>query len=166
MASDPTGFAGAIKELPESGLSSRQQRVAAAIAMVKNGHTQRDASEATGIPKTTLYRALRGIGTIRDQGKQDEAATRAILEASQAISLKASEVVMEGLDDPNVKLGDAVKAFGVAVDKIHAFGQTPSSQGDGVAALLQGILDQADVTITKRAPERDAVDVTPSESGE
>ena len=162
MSKDPTGFETALATIPEGQLSERQHRLATAISMVREGKSQREAARACGVAKSTLYDALHRSGTGRENSTSAE--LQVVHDLSHDIATIAGEAVRDSLsnDLEEWKPGELVKAYGVAVDKIVALHRTEKPTETGVSALAE-LLKQADVTITKRPADADAIDVEAAE---
>jgi len=157
---DPTGYDVALVPQPVA-LSERQQRIAAGMAMVRDGMSLRKASAAARVPRATLHGYMQGVSKL---GRQEEhGRLEQVTDYSYDISLIASEAIIESLSErPHEwKPGDLNRAYGTATDKIIALRNAPASQtAPGISALAQ-LLEGADVTITKRDPAKHAIDVTP-----
>ena len=150
---DASGYGAAIEAIPTDALSSRQQRIAAAVALVRTeGRTVSHASRATGIPRPTIYRHLEGVASIADTSKGDREAHRRILDASQAIAIRAADNVLDALESGDMKPADASRAFGIAVDKTLALSQTRAESGRGISALAELLAGGGSVTIEATAP--------------
>jgi len=164
---DTSGYSDAIAEIPKKQLSTREQLIAAGIAMVKvDGFSILQASKKTGIPYTTLSRHVRGITTTVSNNV--EAAREDLLETAYAVANGAASHLHARLDDEDHewKDGDLAKVYGIATDKferLHNAGGTPTS---GVAALIDVLTKEHSVTLTKRDPAQDAIDVTASDTDE
>ena len=151
---DASGYSAAIEAIPTEALSGRQQRIAAAVALVRTeGRTVRHASRATGIPRPTIYRHLDGVSSIADTSKGDREAHRRSLDASQAIAIRAADSVLDALESGDMKPADASRAFGIAVDKTLALSQTRAESGRGISALAELLAGGGSVTIEATAPE-------------
>ena len=156
---DPRGYAQTLATIPSDALSTRQQRVAAAVALVRvEGRTVSQASRETGIPRPTIYRHLDGVSSIADTSKGDQAAHRRILDASQAIAIRAGDAVLDAIEDGGMRPGDLIKAYGVATDKTIALGAQRSEGERGVSALAELLSGGGSVTIQAPTPEERAVE--------
>jgi len=158
---DPTGYDVALANIQPGALSERQQRVASAMAMVRDGETIKHSASLARIPQSTLWGYLNGkskLGTEAEHGRLEE-----VTEHSYDISRMAAEAIKESLSDrpADWRPGDLVKAYGVATDKIIAIRNAPASQTAPGISALAALLEGADVTITKRDPAKHAIDVTP-----
>lgn len=161
MSQDTTGYKTAIAKIPQGQLSERQLRIAAALAMVREGKAVRTAAREAHVPLSTLQRYVqKGLEAGRQQ--EQEVRTAELLDASFDIANMASEAILESLstDREAWKPGELVKAYGVATDKTAVLSTQRTSADPGISALAK-LLESADVTITKRDASQDAIDVTP-----
>lgn len=159
---DPTGFDAALATIQPGQLSERQQRIAAGVALMREqGMNSRKAAAVVGVPHATLYRYHRdGVSVKQETGIERD--TEDIAEASADIALIAAEAIRESLvqHPEDWKPMDLVKAYGVATDKIIALGQKGAAPVVGIRDLFAGLLGQAEVTLKRRDPLEDAVDVS------
>jgi len=158
---DNSGYEAAIAEIPKGQLSEREQRIAAGIAMVKvDGFSILQASKKTGIPYTTLSRHVRGITTTVSNNV--EAAREDLLETAYAVASGAAAHIQARLDDENHewKDGDLAKVYGIATDKFDRLQNAGGMPTSGVAALIDVLTKEHDLTLSKRDPATDAIDVT------
>lgn len=161
MSQDTTGYKTAIAKIPQGQLSERQMRIAAAVAMVRDGSSVEGAARSARIPRTTLRRYIDRAADVAST-KEQETRTADLLDASFDIANMASEAILESLstDREAWKPGELVKAYGVATDKTAVLSTQRTSADPGISALAK-LLESADVTITKRDASQDAIDVTP-----
>lgn len=165
-SSDPDGILGALAEIPKGQLSERQARLAAALAMIDGGSSIHAASKACELPYSTLYKQARGLAR-SDRETAFEVGESALVDAQLTIASRASEIVLERLDDTQnpMRDGDIIKAMGVATDKVaikRQWSRADSNQNEreGISALAR-ILQGHTVTIEPTDPSTQAVDVTP-----
>jgi len=87
--------------------------------------------------------------------------TEDIAEASADIALLAAEAIRDSLVNhiEDWKPMDLVKAYGVATDKIIALGQKSAAPVIGIRELFQGLLGESEITLRKRDPAADALEV-------
>ena len=157
---DTTGFDAVLAAIPKGQLSERQQRIAAGMAMVREGRSYRTASMACGIPISTLHHYVSGSSSLeREQGF--ERPLKDVNEQSFDIAQLAGEAIVESLtkDRDAWKPGDLVKAYGVAVDKINAMSGQSAAVPNGIAEALGKLLDKGDVTLRRHRPGDDALEV-------
>jgi hypothetical protein len=161
MAIDPTGYTDAIATIPEGQLSERQQRIAAGLAMIRDGTSIKRASEIAKVPLSTLWNYHHKGRSIAERETKADYNVAAVTEMSVDISLMAAERVRDRLaDDPDSWSNmDLVKAYGVATDKLIAIGaRNPSSGDDGISELSK-LLRSSKVTIEPKADGHSAIDV-------
>jgi hypothetical protein len=139
-------------------------RIAAAVAMVREGQTIRRAAQAARVPKSTLHTYLHRSP---EDGHVQEQETRvgALLDASYDIAGLAAESIRDSMiDNPDDwKPADLVRAYAASADRTIALTRPAQSTSPGVSALAQ-LLEAGDLTLTKRDTSRDAIDVTPEPS--
>ena len=164
----------AIANVPSEQLSARHTRIAAALSLIQTqGYSINKAAKTARVPYSTLCRYHHGISKVGDDcAKQTE---NAIVHASAEMAMIATERITDRLldDDHEWKDADLVKVQTAGVQAVALKRQwsKPNQDGDakqGISALAQ-LLQGADVTLTKRKPDADAIDVTPepdSEPGE
>src|SRR5678815_4355441 len=99
MAIDPTGYTAALATIQPGQLSERQQRIAAGLAMIRDGKSIRSASKATMIPWSTLDRYHRGLSTVGSNDAGAELHIDGISNAAADIALMASQAVLESMRD-------------------------------------------------------------------
>lgn len=158
---DPTGIDAALAAIQPGALSERQQRIAAGVALMRDqGLNSRTAAKRVGVPYATLYRYHRdGVTLKQETGLERD--TEDIAEASADIALLAAEAIRDSLVNhiEDWKPMDLVKAYGVATDKIIALGQKSAAPVIGIRELFQGLLGESEITLRKRDPAADALEV-------
>lgn len=163
MADDPTGYADALATINENQLSERQQRISVGLAMIQDGASAAEAARVCGIPHVTMWRYARRYSELESkEGDGRAASIEALADEALVAARIATQRVTERLVDPDHewKDSDLVKAQGVNIDKVLAFqnrGEGPKRSG--VAAIIAMIEEGADITIRKRHPADDAVEV-------
>ena len=157
---DPTGFDKAIAAIQPGALSERQQRIATAMAMVREGHSILKASKECELPYSTLWGYCRGVSNL---GRENDGGRGRDLDALQAASLDASLIAVEKLRTALLtedwKHGDLVKAYGVATDKVIAFSQQPTGEAEDGQSMLAKFLAGHKVTIEPKRAGDDAIEV-------
>lgn len=157
---DPTGFQAALATIQPGQLSERQQRIATGVAMIQAGSTLNSASKACGIPLSTLWGYARGITKFENENEGRRGRDLEVLhDACLDNALLASEKLREALTTEEWSHGDLVKALGVNVDKIAVLGQRTAPAPDGIRELFASVLSENEITIRKRDPVNDAVEV-------
>lgn len=158
---DPTGYEDALATIPKGQLSERQQRIAAGLAMIREGSSIKKAAEVCRIPKTTMWEYHHSLRSLSDPEIKVDRDMKAIQAATYDIAQIASEKIIESLSDnaEDWKPGDLVKAYGVAVDKIGILSSSAAPGTDGVANLVSALLEAGSVTITPHPPDHAAIDV-------
>lgn len=166
MGEDTTGYQAAIEAIPEGQLSSRQQRIATGLAMIREGTSCNAAAKACGIPQKTLWRYQHNLVELTSE-TDIRAAEADLLRGSITIARMAQERIQARLadDDNPMKDGDLVKAYGVGTDKVsiqRGWQRGTRSADDHTRDALGSILDQmrAGDEITYRKAD-EAIDVTP-----
>lgn len=165
MTNDPTGYSDAIAAIPAEQLSTRQQQIAAGLAMIREGSPCLTAANKVGIPYSTLWRYSKALSKLNSsEADGREASLQALADHSVVASSIALERVTERLvdDEHEWKNGDLIKAYTATADKATALTARPKAEDSGVSALRE-LLAEGDLTITKRGPEAEAIDVTPEE---
>lgn len=161
MAIDPTGYAGALEAIQPGQLSERQQRIATALAMVRDGSSLLSASKRAQVPLSTLWRYhhnLSRLGSNESDGM--EADVMAINQASVDVALIAAEAVRDELVNNREawKPADLVRAYSAATDRVIAFQGRSKGPEQGVSALAQ-LLTGRKVTIEDAQPIDSAIEV-------
>ena len=162
MPDDSSGYLEAIAEIPKGQLSERQQRIAAGLAMIRDGSSIREASHLTNIPYSTLYDHKRGL-TETDHEKAFQKGERALVDGLLAIATLASEKVFERVEADSMRDGDLIKAQGVAIDKIAlkrgwSKGQQANGDDHGMTTLAR-LLSGKKLTIEDADPVKQAIEV-------
>ena len=160
MPIDPTGYTAAIAAIPKGQLSERQQRIAAGLAMIREGKSIQAASRATMIPWSTLDRYHKGLSTLESNEAGAEVNAENIHHAAADIALIAAQHVLESMRD-NIeewKPSDLIKAFGVAADKVLALSGRTKGAEQGISALGQ-LLAGSTLTFPPRPQGDSALDV-------
>lgn len=161
---DPTGFDKAIASIQPGALSERQQRIAAGLAMIREGKSLSAAARAVQVPLSTMWNYHHGVSTLEGGNQQGGSLSReleAVHATSHDIALLAGENIVRSLTtEPEVwKPGDLVKAYGVAVDKIAILSQQPQGAQEDGQSLLAKFLSGHRVTIEPKRAGDDAVEV-------
>lgn len=170
VADDPTGYADALATINENQLSERQQRISVGLAMIQDGASAAEAARVCGIPHVTMWRYARRYSELESkEGDGRAASIEALADEALVAARIATQRVTERLVDPDHewKDSDLVKAQGVNIDKVIAFqnrGQGP--QQSGVAAIIAMIEEGGDITIRKRDPAEQAIEVEASSDGD
>ena len=140
-------------QIEPGALSERDQRIAAGLALVREGTSMKRAAQIAQVPRTTLMRYrdnLSKLGT--SNGREQRLAD--VEELSFDIARIAGERIRESLNDPEEtwKPGDLVKAYGTATDKTLAMANvTASGNQNAFAHVFKGLKDMG-LTLQ---PERD-----------
>lgn len=162
MAVDPTGFDKAIAAIQPGALSERQQRIAAGMALARDGMPGYKAAQKVGIPWSTLWRYINGMRQLGNAAADGmEADTTALHETSVDMSLMAAERIRDSLaQEPDEwKPQDLVRVYAAATDRVIALGQQGRAQDDGGASMLQKMLQGHRVKLEPIKAGDDAVDV-------
>ena len=168
MGEDHTGMDAVVAEIPRGQLSERQTRIAAGLALIRDGSSVQAAARQVEIPQPTLWRHNRGLSTLNDE-KGIQANEQALLAASFDIAQLAAEKITDRLlDETNpVKDADLGKFYGIASDKIairrgYARGTGPADEKtqDALAGALERLRQGDQVQITSPDPTSQAIDVT------
>lgn len=167
MPIDPTGYAGALEAIQPGQLSERQQRIATALAMVRDGMSLNQAARVAKIPLSTLWLYHRKGHAVAERETKADFNVAAVTEVSVDISLMAAERVRDRLaENPDDWSNmDLVKAYGVATDKIIALAQRAGGQSVEGMTELQRLLTGRKVTIEPAQPGDSAIDVDAREIG-
>lgn len=160
MGIDPTGYQSALAEIKPGQLSERQQRLSIGVALVREGKSIRSAAAIAQVPKSTLHLYATGQVDILTTESSLERQVNAVHEASIDMSLIAAEAVIESLStQPDQwRPADLVKAYGVATDKVLAFGQRSKGPEQGMSELSK-LLQGSKLTIEPARPGDDAIEV-------
>ena len=96
---DPTGYQAALDTIDPGALSERDQRIAAALAMVREGRSVAGAARAAQVPRSTLSRYVAGVSKL---GSQNGVAPRVrdLVEVSYDVARIAGESIRESLGAP------------------------------------------------------------------
>ena len=174
MAEDPHGYQSVIAEIPRGQLSERQTRIAAGLALIRDGSSVNAAAKQVGIPQRTLWRHDKGLAALTSE-KGIQANEQALLAASFDIAQLAAEKITDRLlDETNpVKDADLGKFYGIASDKIairrgYARGTGPADEKtqDALAGALERLRQGDQVQITSADPTSHAIDVTHTSTDE
>lgn len=160
-----TGFDAALEAIPENQLSSRQQRIAAGVAMIREGSTCLAASKAVEIPYTTLRRYSKALANVvSSEADGRDASFQALADHSIVASTIALERITERLvdDEHEWKDSDLARTYVATAEKAQSLIARPKAEDSGVSALRE-LMQEGDITITKRDPTKDAIDVTPED---
>lgn len=146
---DPTGYTQALATIQPGALSERQQRIAAGVAMVREGASYRKAAAAAKVPLRTLWAYCNEGRAIAEREGKADYNVAAVSEMSVDISLMAAEHVRDRLASAPEEWTnmDLVKAYGVATDKIIAMSQRVSSGSQDALPALSKLLAGSKVTI-------------------
>lgn len=161
MAIDPEGYKTAIATIQPGALSERQQRIAAGLAMLREGKSYREAARVAKIPHATLWSYHNtGRAIAEREGKADHNIA-AVTELSVDIALMAGEAVRDSLATnlEEWKPMDLVKAYGVATDKVIALSQRATGGSTDSIPALAKLLQGAKVTIEPAQPSDQALEV-------
>ncbi|GEM_PF-6162438 len=161
-SSDPTGYESQVAEIQPNALSERQQRVGIGLAMIRDGASYSEAARVCGIERRALARYEQKLRQVDSkEGDGMTVALDALQKGAMTAALIATERVTERLVDPEHewKDGDLIKAQGVNIDKVLAFQAKPIAPADSGVSALERLLDQADVTLTKKDPANEAIEV-------
>lgn len=164
---DPTGFDAALQTIQPGQLSERQQRIAAGLAMIREQkYSISAAAHKAGIPVSTLWDYHHGYSTIGSE-TGFERDLKAVTESTYDIAQIAADAIRTSLTQTpeDWKPGDLVKAYGVAVDKIAILSQRSAAPVAGMTELVSALLNQGELSIRKRDPIADAVEVEAVEIG-
>lgn len=142
---DPTGFQAALATIQPGALSERQQRIAAGLALVRDGMPGYKAARQVGIPWSTLWGYIHNVsklGNAESDGMESD--IRALNEASVDVALIAAESVRDELVNNRDawKPADLVRAYSAATDRVIALNQRssqPNTSTPTLASLLSGI---------------------------
>lgn len=160
---DTTGFDAVLAAIPKGQLSERQQRIAAGMAMVREGSSVLAAAKACGLPNSTLWAYCNDVTKL---GRENDGPLGRDIEALRAASVDASLIAAEklrkALIEDEWKHGDLVKAYGVATDKVIAMGDNRGAAPNALADVLGALLDKGDVSIKRRDPANDAIEIEAS----
>ena len=163
---DPTGKDAALETIQTGALSEREQRIATALALVREGSSIKRAARDCQIPRSTLSRYVAGVSKL---GATNGVAPRVrdLVEVSYDVARIAGESIRESLSErpEDWKPGDLVKAYGVATDKTVALQANRDDGERGVSALAALLSEGADVTIHAPRPDARAIYVD-AEAGE
>lgn len=167
MGIDPTGYRDQLATIQPGALSERQQRIATALSMVREGISLNQAARVAKIPLSTLWAYHNSGRTVAERETKADYNVAAVTEVSVDISLMAAERVRDRLaerpdDWSNM---DLVKAYGVATDKIIALAQRTTGQGTEGMTELQRLLTGRKVTIEDAQPIDSAIEVDAQEIG-
>ena len=152
MPIDPTGYDKALAQIQPGALSERQQRIAAGLALVRDGMSGLKAARAVGVPYSTLWGYIHEVsklGNVESDGREID--LRSLDEASIDVALIAAEAVRDELVNNRDawKPADLVRAYAAATDRVIALRQGGQSQADGMSELSK-LLQGMAVTLTPR----------------
>lgn len=131
-------------QITPGALSEREQRIAAGIALVREGKSLNRAAKIVQVPRSTLTRYVQGV---RQLGNSNGRETRLadVEELSFDIARIAGERIRESLSETpeEWKPGDLVKAYGTATDKSATLsGLTSSGNKNAFADMFQALQAQ------------------------
>ncbi len=147
----------------------RQQAIAEGIALIGAGNSERYASRAVGVPKTTLHDAYLRVRSATSDQERETLDQELIGYAIVNASLAAQELGRRLSDPPRlakISERDLNVIYGVHVDKLALKRRwsRPEDQGaEGwLGQLAQGLSRLRRVTIELPDPVEQAVDVSPT----
>ena len=165
MRNDPSGYLEAIAEIPRGQLSERQQRIAAGIAMIRDGKSCNKAAKEVGIPYSTLFRHKQGL-TDPNYEKAFQKGEKALIEGHLAIATLGAEKVFERVEADTMSDGDLIKAVGVSTDKLalkrgwaRGLSSADEKTQDALAGALEHLRQGHTVTIEKPDPVNEAIEI-------
>lgn len=145
--------------------SPRQQRVAAGLALIRQGYDYRKAAEAVGIPKSTLWAADHGLRPTSGRSESMGAIEEHIEDLSAQITARAAESILERLEDGSMRPSEVIKAHEVARNTLAMRrGWDRSQIGDtrAVSALADALEAMRD-KVRADAKVAEAIEVEPTE---
>lgn len=143
-----------LESLPEIGsddeeMTPRGQRIAAAISMVSSGQfTAREASEYTGAPMSAIWK--------HKKGQEFKEMTQEVEDLATAITIEASQVILQALRDGSMTHNEAVKALSVNRDTLakRQHWDRESGAGQKTESALMAIMNK----LADKLPNADPVD--------
>ncbi len=173
MADDAVlGFDSVLESLPSIGaLSPHQERIAAGVAMIKQGETYRNVSAKVGVSVGCLAKYVHGGSNSEHSGKGVKVAEAAIQSLALENSIQASHNINEGLNiEPGMpgsyKPSETVKALQVSAHIAGRMLGWDKSGGDGnersrdaLAGALQQLQQGAKISIEQPDKVAEAIEV-------
>lgn len=98
--------------------SPKAQRLAAGLALVRQGMDYRSAAERVGVPKTTLWNHCHGLDSGVGRNEAMVAIEAQIEDLSAQIVVRAAEKILTRLDDDSMRPSEEIKAMQVARDTL------------------------------------------------
>jgi len=146
---DPTGFQAALATIQPGALSERQQRIAAGLAMIRDGESIQQAAVLARVPYSTLWAYHHKGQSVADREGKADYNVAAVTELSVDISLMAGERVRDSLAEhpEEWRPMDLVKAYGIATDKVALLSQRSTSSAHDALPALSKLLAGSKVTI-------------------
>jgi len=144
-------------------------RYADAISLVQDrGFGVVQAAREVGVNASHLSRKINELGAKSDMSAAAYAADQRILETSQTLSALSAEKLLERIEKESdtMETPELTKIYKAASDTVATKqqwakgGGGPPGAANGVSALAR-LLEEGDITITKRKAEQEAIDVTP-----
>lgn len=160
-------FADAVAEqLPAvDEASPKARRLAAGVALLRQGKTYREASELCGVPRSSLWEFAHGLHSEVGRNEALDTIERQIENLSAEIVVRASQKLLERLDDDSMRPSEEVKALQVARDTLSIRRKwNGASIGDAravnaLADALEAMRDRAQAD----AKVAEAIEVEPGE---
>jgi hypothetical protein len=156
LGSDLVGVCG-----PPGALPDREQHLARATALWLAGYSKREACRQTGVPRTTLSRALEQAGwTETDRTKY----TDQVADIAHRVAEEAGRQLLERLEDAETSLSPMQLAtvFGICADKARRLA-VPEAGGSGLERLLQGLQDVGGGRVTLKLEPARVIDAKAEE---
>ena len=155
--------------LPVQNGPNSQARYADAIALVQDqGLGVIQAAQEVGVSASHLARKINELGASRDTSAAAYAADQRILETSQTLSILTAEKLLERVENEGdtMKTPELTKIYKSASDTVAtkqqwAKGGSVLPSGETGISALAKLLEEGDITITKRDAAAKAIDVTP-----
>jgi len=141
--------------------------VEALVLVQQQGTSVMKAAREAGVDASRLRKIVNSAAA---KGQGDDAlaieADRQIEEMSQTVALLAAEQLIDRLENEGdtMKNQELIKSYRAGVETVAAKrrwnqgGHHPSEQSG--ASVLASLLEEGDLTITKRDPSREAIDVS------
>ncbi len=144
-----------------------QTEYASAIALVQQtGRSLSSVARESGLSSSQLKRLIVLSEANGDPEHAGRAADDRIAEAAQTISILAAEKIIERLesDGDDLKPGELVRVYRSAVETVAQkrrwnYGGSGIPSESGVSAM-RALLEEGDITISKRVPDTEVIDIT------
>ncbi len=166
MPDDPTGMLETLAEADQVmvPLSPRKAKIAAGLALVRDGMPIQRAAKHVDIPTATLWRHARGLSDVNSEKLvqvNEQALVAASFDMAQIAASKLTDRLLD--EDHGWKDGDLVKVYGVATDKIAmrrgwSKGQQANGDDHGMTTLAR-LLSGTKLTIEDADPVEQAIEV-------